>query len=69
MPGDIDHLSIRAPDEEATNTPRLVGDRVHDLIASLLRFLVCGVDVIDLDGQDRILWRRRVSGHDLDARS
>ena len=67
MPGDIDHVSIGAPDEESTNTPRFVRDRVHDLISTHLRFFIRGIDVIDLDGHDGVLWRRRVSGNDLDA--
>ena len=69
MPGDIDHVSIRAPDEESTNTQRFVRDRVHDLISTSLRFFIRGIDVIDLDGHDGVLWRRRVSGNDLDARA
>jgi hypothetical protein len=66
---DIDDVSVRVPDEESTNSPRLVGNRVHDLIAVLLRILIGSVDVIDFDGHDGVFWRRRVSSHDLDGRA
>src|SRR4051794_35657745 len=67
MPGDVDHLAIRAADEEPANSPRFVGKRVHNLVTTSLCLLVRGLYVVDLDRHNRVLWCRRVPGHDLDG--
>ena len=47
MPGDIDDVSIRVPDEESTNAPRFICEGVHDLISMSLRFCIRGRIEID----------------------
>src|ERR1700712_4514627 len=69
MPGNVDHLSIGAPNEETTDAPRFIGDRMHDLVPASLRLCVRRVDVVDLDGHDGVLRRGRVAGYDLDGRA
>src|SRR3954452_3427319 len=66
---DVDHLAIRAADEEPANTPRFVREGVHHFITTSPCLLVRGIDVVDLDGHDRVLWRRCVPRHHLDART
>ncbi len=50
MAQDIDHVSVRVAKKEATDSPRLVGQRVDDLRAGTNGSCVAGVHVIDLNG-------------------
>jgi hypothetical protein len=52
VPHDVDHDAVRVPDEEPPDAPRLVGERMHDLVAPALRLGVRGVDVGHGDGDD-----------------
>lgn len=69
MLSDIDDVPIGAPNKKSTDTPWFVGNRVHDLIATLSHLFIGGINVIDLDSHDGVLWRRSVSAHNLDARA
>src|SRR3954453_13415247 len=66
---DVDHRSVRCPDEEAADAPRLGGPRVHDLVAEFLRLRVGSVDVVGEDGDERVLGRRGVARDELDVRA
>lgn len=69
MAGHVDHVSIGAPNKEAADAPRFIGDRMHDLVPASLCLCVRRADVVDLDGHDRVLRCGRVAGHDLDGRA
>src|SRR4051794_11700064 len=40
MAHDVEYVAVRRPDEEAAYTPRLRRQRVHDLVAQSLGFLI-----------------------------
>ncbi len=50
----VDDVSGRITEEESANAPLLVGQRVDDLEPGGLGGRVCGVDVLDLEGGDRM---------------
>src|SRR3954452_18340531 len=66
---DVDHRSVRCPDEETADAPRLGGQRVHDLVAEFPRLRVGSVDVVGEDGDERVLGRRGVARDELDVRA
>ncbi len=47
VPGDVDHLSIGATDEESSDAPWLVGNGVHDLIAAQQNFEILDFELSD----------------------
>src|SRR4051812_25777073 len=68
MAHDVDDIAVGRADEEAANAPRLIGERVHDLVAAALRFCVCLVDVVtDVYGHDRVVRSGGISAHQLDV--
>lgn len=52
MRSNVDHMSIRAADKETANTPRFIGELVHDLVAAPLRLLIGGIDVVGVQVGD-----------------
>jgi hypothetical protein len=51
---DVEHVAVRVAHEEAADTPRLVGQGMHDLAAEALSGLVRSIDVVDLDRRVRL---------------
>ena len=65
---DHDDEPVRVADEEAARAPRLIGQRIDDIVTAPQRFGVHGIDVGNFDRQLRLYWRGRVARHDGDLR-
>jgi len=65
--GDVENRPVGRADEEPADTPRLRGQGVDDLVAASTSHCVGVVHVVDLDGEQRVLGRRRVPRDELDV--
>src|SRR4051794_17133207 len=65
--GDVEDVAVRRPDEEAAHAPGFGGERVDDLVSAPPGLVQRGLDVVDLEGGDRVLRGGRVAGEELDA--
>lgn len=64
---DVEHVAVRSADEEPSHAPFLGGQRMHDLVTTLLRQAVSGVDIVDLDRDHGIHGPGGVAGHHLEG--
>src|SRR5580658_10942592 len=63
----VDDVAIGSSNEEPSNSPRLVGERVNDLVAPALCFSERLVDLSpDVHRDDRVMRGGCVAGHELD---
>ena len=70
MTDDVDDVAVGVADEEPAHTPRLLRQRVDDLVTTALRLVVRFVDVVpDRDRGNRILGARCVPSDELDGGS
>src|SRR5471030_1615854 len=58
MAHDVQDVAVRCANEEAAHSPRLVLQRVDDLIATLLRIDVGSVDIVYLHADNGGFWCR-----------
>src|SRR5215207_5316916 len=60
----VDDDAVRVADEEAPRTPRLLVQRVDDLVAAPASLGVGHIDVVDVHADRRVLGRGRVPRHE-----
>jgi hypothetical protein len=62
----VDDDPVRVADEEAPRAPRLLGQRVDDLVAAAASLGVGRIDVVDVHADRRVLGRGCIPGDEAD---
>jgi hypothetical protein len=63
---DVDDDPVRIADEEAPRAPRLFGQRVDDLVATLASLCVGRINVVNGHADRRVLRRGSIPGDEAD---